>query len=134
MLNTFPDFLAFGLIAPFLLRIALGAVFIDFGWNKLRRQKAEKAALFESFGWTPGAHYALVLGVSESVIGTLLIVGLYTQLATLAAALICAAVLYLKKKYRERWPHDRRFFLLLFVIALSLLFSGAGFFAFDFPL
>ena len=134
MLNPFPDLLAFGLLAPFLLRVALGAIFIDFGWNKLRRQKTEKAALFESFGWTPGARYALVLGIAESVIGALLIVGLYTQLAALAAALICVAVLYLKKKYRARWSHDRRLFLLLFFIALSLLLSGAGFFAFDVPL
>ncbi len=134
MLNPFPDLLAFGLIAPLLLRIALGVMFFDFGWSKLRRQRAEKAALFESFGFRPGARYALVLGIVEMVVGALLIVGLYTQLAALAAALISAAVLYLKKKYGDRWPHDRRFFLLLFIISLSLLFSGAGFFAFDVPL
>ena len=134
MLNPFPDLLAFGLIAPLLLRAVLGVSFIDFGWNKLSRQKQEKVAFFESLGGRPGAHYALILGVIEVVCGLLLVVGLYTQLAALAAGIICASALYLKQKHREKWPHDRRLFLLLFIISISLLFSGAGFLAFDLPL
>ncbi|MEK7207938.1 MAG: DoxX family protein [Patescibacteria group bacterium] len=133
MLNPLPDLLAFGLLAPFLLRVTLGLVFLDFGWNKLRR-KDEKAAFFESLGWRPGARYALVLGIVEVVCGLALLVGVYTQIAALAAAVILAGALYLKQKHREKWPHDRRLFLLLLVISLSLIFSGAGFLAFDLPL
>lgn len=134
MLNPFPDLLAFGLVAPLLLRVALGMVFVDFGWSKLRRDGAQKAALFEALGLRPGVYYAVLFGVIELAAGILLIIGLYAQIAALAAAIISAAAYYIKKKYPEKFQSDRCFFCLLFIIALSLLFSGAGFMALDLPL
>ena len=115
MLNVFPDFLTFGLLAPFLLRLAVGFLFLKAGVKK-------------------GARYTLALGVIEVVSGILLIIGLYTQVAALAAALISLFGWYAKKKHPSETPGSKGAFLLLFVISLSLLFSGAGFFAFDLPL
>ncbi|MDP3661381.1 MAG: DoxX family protein [bacterium] len=134
MLSVFPDLLAFGLLAPFLLRVALGLVFINFGWYKLGKNRAEKAAFFESLGWKPGNYFAFGFGAIELIAGILLVIGLYTQPAALVAALISLGALLLKRKTTNGIESSTGFLTLLFVIALSLLVSGAGFFAFDFPL
>lgn len=134
MLNPFPDLLAFGLIAPLLLRVALSVVFIDFGWSKLTKDREKKSAFFETLGLKPGAYYAVAFGVIELAAGILLIIGLYAQIAALAALVISVAAYRLKGKYPEHFQNSRCFFFLLAVISLSLLFSGAGFLAFDLPL
>ncbi len=134
MLSVFPNMLAFGLLAPFLLRIALGLVFLSFGKYKLGKGRASKAAFFDSLGWKPGAYVALGIGIAELAIGLLLVVGLYTQVAALASSLILIGALLLKKKSADGIESSRGFLALLLVIALSLVVSGAGAFAFDLPL
>ncbi len=133
MLNTFPDLLAFGLLAPFLLRLAVGAMFLNAGIKKLR-QRTWMTELFERMNLTPASSYAIAFGAIEVVSGGLLIVGLFTQLAALATLCISAFALYSKYKHPTETPGSRGVFLLLFVISFSLLFSGAGFLAFDLPL
>ena len=133
MLNVFPDFLTFGLLAPFLLRLAVGFLFLKAGVKKAKGG-AWTTPIFEKMHLRPGARYTLALGVIEVVSGILLIIGLYTQVAALAAALISLFGWYAKKKHPSETPGSKGAFLLLFVISLSLLFSGAGFFAFDLPL
>lgn len=134
MLSVFPDLLAFGLFAPLLLRVALGLAFVRFGWHKVGRGRAEKAAFFDSLGWKPGAYFAFGFGALELAVGTFLLIGLYTQVAALAAALVSLGALVLKKKPSQGITSSRGFLGLLFIIALSLLVLGAGFFAFDLPL
>lgn len=134
MLSIFPTLLVFGLFAPFLLRVALGLVFIRFGLHKLGRGRADKIAFFESLGWKPGKFFAIGFGAIELVVGLLLVVGLYTQLAALVAAIIALGALILKRKATHGIESSRGFLLLLLIIALSLLVSGAGAFAFDLPL
>ena len=134
MLSVFPDLLAFGLLAPFLLRVALGLVFISFGKYKLGSERAEKAKFFESFGWKSGLYVATVLGIIELVVGIFLLIGLYTQIAALVAAFIMFCALILKKKSPHGIESSRGFLALLFIISLSLLVLGAGLFAFDLPL
>lgn len=134
MLNPFPGVLAFGLFAPLLLRIAVGLVFVHFGWHKLGRGRAEKAAFFESLGWKPGIYFAVGFGAVELALGLLLIVGLYTQIAALVAALIALGALILKRTHQTGIGSSRGFLALLLVISLSLIVSGAGLFAFDLPL
>ncbi|OHA18992.1 MAG: hypothetical protein A3C08_00635 [Candidatus Taylorbacteria bacterium RIFCSPHIGHO2_02_FULL_47_18] len=134
MLSVFPDLLAFWLLAPFLLRVALGLVFVNFGLHKLGRGRADKTAFFESLGWKPGEYFAFGFGAIELIAGLLLIVGLYTQIAALVVALILLCALILKKKVPHGIESSRGFLALLFIIALSLLVLGAGLFAFDLPL
>ncbi len=134
MLNVFPDLLAFGLISPLILRVTLGVIFVDFGWKKLFRDRVAKGAFFEMLHLTPGTSYAVAMGLLELVVGLLLIGGLLTQIAALITLLISATSYYLKGKYSESLKNTRLFYFLLVTISLSLLFSGAGFFAFDLPL
>jgi len=134
MLSLFPDLIAYGLIGPLILRAALGIIFFDFGWTKLGQQKEVKAALFESLGLKPGSVFVLIFGVLELAAGALLIVGLFTQGAAFFAALISLAAAALKKRRPESLESSFGFLVLCFIIALSLLFTGAGFLAFDLTL
>lgn len=134
MLNPFPDLLAYGLLAPLLLRVAVGLVFVRWGWGKLGKERVEKAAFFESLGWKPGAYFAAGFGIIEFAVGVLLIAGIYTQIAALVAALITLGALTLKRTHQTAIEGSRGFLALLLVISLSLVVSGAGLFAFDLPL
>lgn len=134
MLNTFPDLLAFGLFAPLILRLAAGVTCALMGWRLIRRDKESWVRVAESLGRVPGLSYVWVVGGLLELGGILLILGLYTQVAALLLATLTGILSALKRKRTEQIPYDRAFLDLLLVVLISLLFSGAGFFAFDLPL
>lgn len=117
MINSaFPQLLAYGSVAPLIIRIVLALVFIHFGRNKMRY---------------PITKTTKVLSVIEIVLGVLVFVGLFTQLAaTLIAAIMLVQLLHkiLNKKFLTDGVN---YYLVIFVMALSLVFSGAGALAFD---
>jgi len=119
MLSLFPSLLAFEQIAPFLLRVTLAIVFLFWAYRKLRVG-----------GSTVGMLYAIL----EALIGISLIFGFYMQLGALIAAIILGIRLLRKIGSKSFFTDGVNYYFLLFVIALSLLFLGAGAFAFDMPL
>lgn len=133
MLNPFPELLAFGLLAPFIIRVCLGVVFIGHGYFKLFKGHTE---MIESFVNTGGAAKPLVIAVGsiELIGGVMLFAGFLTQVAALALAVITLAVLLFRKASGNISNRDFAFAVFLFLILISLVFSGAGFFAFDIPL
>jgi len=134
LLTVFPDLLTYGLIAPFILRVSLGLVLIYFSYLKFGKERMEKIAFFDSLGMKPGVFYANTIGGIELIGGILLIVGAYTQAAALVGALVMLATTYIKWRHPMTLRNDIEFYILLFVVALSLVFLGAGFFAIDLPL
>jgi len=134
MLNVFPDLLTFGFFAPFLLRLALGVLFFDFGRHTLTKGRAQHGLLFEALGLKQGTRYALVLGVLEIVLAILLVIGLYTQIAAVGTLVLSLFAYYLKGNHGQHIEHRRHLFFLTVIISLSLLLSGAGAFAVDLPL
>lgn len=118
MTNPFPILLIFGLLAPLLLRVTLGLTFIHFGGKHIKSKKSR----------------LLALGIIEIIGGALLVIGLYTQIAALVFSVILGVELIKKIKNREFLTDGVNYYLLLFVIAVSLLLSGAGLFAIDYPL
>src|SRR3989344_8392904 len=114
MLSMFGDLLTFSLLAPFIIRLFLGLYFVLWGWSLLR--KPAEGSLFKKY----------FLSAISLVGGIFVAVGFLTQIATLFLMILS---LYLAKR-----DSNRVTFILLFAMALSLLFSGAGFFAFDLPL
>ena len=119
MVNVFPDLLAFGLLAPFIIRIFLGAYFLMLGWSAFRKTEVDS-------GMQENVWRKKILGFIEVVAGLCVIVGFLTQIMAVALAalsLYCA------------WHEKGRLsYVLLFGMAISLLFSGAGFLALDLPL
>jgi uncharacterized membrane protein YphA (DoxX/SURF4 family) len=134
MLNPFPELLTYSLLAPFVLRITIGFLLVNLGFLKLKKEKSRWEALFETFQIKQKVVATKILGGIEVVGGLALIAGFYTQIAALAFVILGGIEVYIEFKEETLLKRDIVFYLLMFVIALSLLFSGAGFFAFDLPL
>lgn len=119
MLSIFPDALAFQGFAPLLLRITLAAVMLYWGYNKVKSKKSTQETVF---------------GALELVTGICLFVGFLTQIAALITVFILGGRLWKKIEQKAFLTDGVNYYLILLVIALSLIVTGAGFFAFDLPL
>jgi len=121
MLNPFPDLLIFSLFAPFIIRFFLGLYFLLSGsalLKKLYRKREEDESCPVS------VH---LIGWISLIGGIVVFVGFFTQIGALILATLSLSLAFSR-------PHSRSLYLLLFAMSLSLLFSGAGFWAFDLPL
>lgn len=134
MLNVFPDLLTFQMFAPFILRIVLGLIMANLGYLKLKSEKLRWEKTFEALSVKPVSQMVFGFGIIEIIGGLALILGIYTQIAALVFAAITFMELFIEQRESALLKRDFVFYLLLFAIALSLLFTGAGFFAFDLPL
>ncbi|MES3006100.1 MAG: DoxX family protein [Patescibacteria group bacterium] len=134
MLNPFPELLDFGILAPTLIRVAVAVFFINFGWNKLTKEREHKATFFESIGLRPAGVYVTLLGIFQIVAGVCLIVGVFTQVFAIICATIALVSYIIKKRHPEMLFTPSSIYALLFIMALSLVFSGAGLPAVDLPL
>ncbi len=120
MLSIFPSLLAWEQLSPFIIRIALGAVFLYWSHKAIKNKKL--SSIEKIFGYL------------EGVAGILLIVGIWTQAAALFACIKLAGCLFGKIRHRQFLTDGVNYYLILLVMAISLLLTGAGFFAFDIPL
>ncbi len=134
MLNPFPELLALSLLGPFLLRVVLGLIFIDLGFLKLRGEKERWMSLFETLGLRPTTLFVPIYAILEIAGGILLIIGLWTQIASLAFAIFTGIELAVEWRDRALLKRDLVFYLLILVISVSLLLTGAGAYAIDIPL
>lgn len=114
-LAIFPQLLTFGLLAPLLLRLGVGALILFFGWNRYKKSQTLLAIIY----W---------------IVSALLVVGLYTQVAAILGIVINKIEVYPKWKHRNLTKEGFALYALAGLIFLSLLFTGPGFLAFDLPL
>ncbi len=114
-LQVFPELLTFGLLAPFILRIVVGILRIFAG---IERNKKE-------YNWLSFFYFASSI---------LLIVGLYTQIAALAAILLVIVDFYTENKAMSLTREKKALTILTIAILLSILVTGPGIFSFDLPL
>ncbi len=134
MLNPFPDLLTYSLLSPLILRVVAGLIFIDLGVLAFKNEKERWLASFSTLK-IPNPKMAIkILGGIEIVGGIMLILGYYTQIAALILGLLTFAEAYIEYKEPEVLKRNIVFYVMLLAIVLSLLFSGAGAFAFDLPL
>src|SRR5712691_8464543 len=83
---------AVGEYAEPILRIALGGVLIPHGMQKLfgafgGMGFTGNAQLFDQLGYTPGIFWGTLVGCTELIGGTLLVLGLFTRVAALAVVI-----------------------------------------------
>ncbi|MFH0804499.1 MAG: DoxX family protein [Candidatus Zambryskibacteria bacterium] len=134
MLNPFPDLLIYSLLAPFILRIVAGLIFINLGILAFKNEK-ERWVISLSTLSIPNPKVAVkIFGAIEIISGISLILGFYTQIAALILALVTFAEAYVEYKDPAILKRNFVFYLMLLAITLSLLLSGAGAFAIDLPL
>ncbi|OHA88515.1 MAG: hypothetical protein A2653_01955 [Candidatus Zambryskibacteria bacterium RIFCSPHIGHO2_01_FULL_43_25] len=134
MLNPFPELLAWSGLAPFVLRLALGFLFINLGFLKLTKEKARWESFFKIIRVGPADFLTKLFGFIEIIGGIALVIGLYTQIAALIFAILTFVEVYLEYKEESLLERTLPFYILIFAISLSLIFSGAGLLAFDLPL
>ena len=121
-LSLFPYLLSYQQLAPFLIRIVLGVTLAYFGYHKMLGS-----------GESSGSNSKIYGGV-EIVVAVFLIIGLWTQLAALINAVILLIKLGWKIKEKKFLTDGVNYYILLLTMAISLIFSGAGFLAIDYPL
>jgi uncharacterized membrane protein YphA (DoxX/SURF4 family) len=131
MLNPFPiQFLT--MLAHFLLRLFVGGVCVYLGARHIRHRNDMRNAL--NAWWLPGLFTVWYMAAIELIIGTLFILGLYTQIAALVAMILAIKMIIFHRRFTSPYIPGRAFYVLLFAISLSLFITGAGAIAFDLPI
>lgn len=118
-------------LALLLLRLAMGLIFIHYGYPKLFVHPRSSVAWFAQHGF-PG-YFAYVSGVLELFGGLLLIAGLFTRLAGLLLAIEMAVALWRVHRLLADplAVQNYQFPLMMGVAALALAAVGAGALSFD---
>ncbi len=119
-LSVFPSLLAFEQISPLLIRLTLGVVLVYSAYRALSGTSLniQKKSLH----------------IIEALAGLFLILGLWTQVAALFAT-VDLIVRLIDKIIKKAFLTDGvNYYLILLVLAISLLFTGGGFLGFDRPL
>ena len=134
MLNPFPELLSYGLLAPLILRMVLGIIFINLGFLKLGREKKLWTSFLHITPIKPAGFWLRVIALVQIVGGLMLVAGFYTQIAALVFSIITIFEIYVENREPVLLNRNLIFYILILSISLSLLFSGAGFLSIDLPL
>ncbi|HEV3245504.1 MAG TPA: hypothetical protein VG102_04045 [Candidatus Paceibacterota bacterium] len=133
MLSLFPGLLFLAPLATAMLRVAAGLTFIYIAYRMVvARDEISRARVIivgHIRGWMVWTSALVTLAV-----GILLCIGLWTQGAAIVGMLIALKHGLGVRSYSSILPLSGVAYFLLFVICLSLLFSGAGAFSIDLPL
>jgi uncharacterized membrane protein YphA (DoxX/SURF4 family) len=122
------------MLAPFFLRVVAGFIFIDLGLLSWRKERERWVISLKAIRIPKPEVAVRVIGIVEVLAGAMLLAGFYTQIAALILAILTLAEAYIEYKDPAILKRNLVFYILLFAITLSLLFSGAGAYAFDLPL
>ncbi len=117
MPSLFFQLLAWNQLSPFLIRLALGAVLLHWSYRALKARG--------------GSGRAKTVGALEGIVGILLVIGLWTQAAALVAAIDLLVRIGERISKKAFLTDGVNYYLILLILALSLLVTGPGFFARD---
>jgi len=131
MINVFPTLLSYGLFAPFLLRITIAIVFLVLGWSFVTTKRISLAAYFEANDYPLGSVLPWLLGSITLLTGIFFLFGFFTQVAVLISMYVLLNLMSIERREEKVLPYPQVFYLLMMIIATSLLFSGAGAFGID---
>ena len=132
MLNTFPHLLVLQFYAPALIRVAVACAFFYAAYATHKHRDAAAHLRFPFIGTASWAGNFTML--MYAAIGLMLLLGSYTQIAALLGGITSIKGLLLGKRFEALFPYSRSTYILLLVMCLSLLISGAGARALDLPL
>ena len=134
MLSVFPELLNYTILAPLILRVVVGVIFVDLGFLKLKGENDRWVASFRALGLHPADLLVLIYGIIQILGGVFLIAGFLTQAVALVFVLLTGLELLIEWRAREVLKRDLVFYLLVFSISLSLMLTGPGAYAIDLPL
>lgn len=120
MVSIFPSLFDYEFIAVGILRIGLGLLVLSAGSRMLTWAK------------TPQSD-ARALGISATIVGLALTVGIYTQIAAILAGIIWSIVAFHAPRKTEAPVDIRVVYAFLALASLLLVFFGPGALAIDLP-
>ena len=133
MFSIFPDLLFLRDAGIGLIRIVAGLYLIYIGYTIWNERAVIAKERFPVIGRMPEWLSAIAAALNI-VIGLALVVGAGVQLAALLGAIVALKCVVFAKKYPNVMPLPRSTSVLLFVVLLALVVTGAGALAFDLPL
>lgn len=119
MLSLFPNLFDWSWYVPFIFRIFLGYYFFNLGLHTLKKS--------DSVAWK-------LLGGISSLMGVLFVLGVFAQLIGLISGFLSLFLATSQKEHPRLKLESSVFYVLLSLVAFSLLFLGAGPHAIDLPL
>ena len=133
MLNVFPV-LFLSLLAHAILRVCVGGILVYLGLRHITKERIGLHILFKEH-WPNAATFLVwYFAIVELVAGMFLIVGAWTQIATLVTLFFSVKMLVLRKYMAHPSIPPPLFYVLLLGASFSLFITGAGAFAFDLPI
>lgn len=123
MLSLFPELLDWSFFVPFFFRVFLGCYLLAVGYHLINKTRRDE----EKLTWA-------IFGTLVMAIGFFLFLGVYTQIFGVISFAISLLAIYFKKRKSHDTPESIAFYTLFALLSLSLLFLGAGPYAFDLPL
>jgi uncharacterized membrane protein YphA (DoxX/SURF4 family) len=133
MLSLFPNILFLAPLAITVLRVVLGIYVFFVVKDVLAKRGAISHARLPLVGHAPEWMIVGSLSIFAGI-GGLLIVGAWTQAAALIAAAGFLKLAVFSRIYPSFTSYPQSLYLLLCVVALTLVFTGAGALAIDLPL
>ncbi len=133
MLSMFPGILYLAPFSATILRFGAGLAFIYIGYALLMERRAITKIHISVIGHPSGA-LVWAAGIITMLDGFALFLGFGTQLAAIIGMLIALKHLSLWGRYASIRPLARSTYMLIFIICLTLLITGAGPLGFDLPL
>ncbi len=127
MVSVFPSLLAWSEFSPLLIRLTLAAIL--FFWAKRAFASHNNVD-----GYNLTQTQAKILAIKESVLAVLLIIGLWTQVAALIVLIDLVIRIASKIKRKQFLSDGVNYYLIILVLAISLLVTGSGALSFDYPL
>ncbi len=132
--TLFPELLSFSLFSPLLLRIASGVLIYHIGHATITKSYRGLDSL------VPPQYARYTLSISRIVGGIFCVggisigIGLFTQGVAMLFAVLLSFFFTLGYRSPQILPLSRTSLVLIIVILLSLMLSGAGLYAVDLPL
>lgn len=130
MIPLLPDEEILRSIAPLIIRMTLAVFFMYFGLRSLTKRRSDLAVYFKGQFYPGSQIIPWLLGISTFGLSIMLAFGAYGRTSAVMGLYIIASLLYAQREVKI-FPYNRRFYILLLAMLLSLLFSGPGYLAFD---
>ncbi|MEA2112944.1 MAG: hypothetical protein U9P50_03165 [Patescibacteria group bacterium] len=127
ILNPLPELLSYAFLAPLLLRLVIGFYFLEQFSNIINIKYVNKTEINVS------NTFKYLIGL-KTLAALALIIGFYTQIAVLILIVLIIFDIYLEQKTGKIKKTKIQFYTFIIAILLTLLTTGAGFFAIDMPL
>lgn len=133
MLSIFPELLNYSFFGIFLVRISL-AIFLIFIFKKIILKRNVFVEKLKTIGMPLPNFTFWTLPILTFISGACILVGLYTQAAALISSFVCMKLGVIDSTKNSVLGNSFLVYFSAFIISVSLLFLGAGAFAFDLPI